>query len=149
MPLAETDVHVGSRRDAHVAECVSQQKRTCTSASEEKAERLHPDKLRVQPFGGSAPARAFNLYGNGRAGNLSGGAERHVQGLRSTTIADEGDLDSTPGRIEPSRSNQPICRRRVKIVDLGHHVAGAQARLVSWAAADNLTESNSGRGGQL
>ena len=69
MPLAETDVHVGSRRDAHVAECVSQQERTCTSASEEKAERLHPDKLRVQPLGGSAPARAFNLYGNGRAGN--------------------------------------------------------------------------------
>ena len=36
----------------------------------EKAERLHPCvKLRVQPLGGSAPARAFNLYGNGRAGN--------------------------------------------------------------------------------
>ena len=45
MPLAETDVHVGSRRDARVAECVSQQERTCTSASEEKAERLHPDEL--------------------------------------------------------------------------------------------------------
>jgi hypothetical protein len=35
-------MHVGSRRDAHVAECVAQQERTCTSASEEKAERLHP-----------------------------------------------------------------------------------------------------------
>jgi hypothetical protein len=27
------------------------------------------DNHRVQPLGGSAPARAFNLYGYGRAGN--------------------------------------------------------------------------------
>ena len=48
-----------------------------------------------------APARAFNLYGNGRAGNLarpgvtSGGAESHLGGLRRATVADEGHRDGT------------------------------------------------------
>ena len=72
-----------------------------------------------------APARAFNLYGNERAGNSLGSAESHVRSLRRTAVPNEGDLHGRPWRIEPGSSDQPIGSRGVVVVDLGDYVARA------------------------
>ena len=102
------------------------------------------------------PARAFNLYGNGRAGNhqagpsvTSGGAESHLSGLRWTAIADERDRDGRPGRIEPGCGDQPVSRGGVEIVDLGHQITSLQACLRSRTAAGDFTQRHTDGGRQL